>query len=169
MAQGTKQTQSISAYNLALAGFALLILLVLGLPAVIGAWLPDLLRSEAICVAQFDSPELGQFFVLQELGNDFYGARFVRITPSKAIENYVIDGDAPKYWSAFSSFSLDRATGILSFASSGGPICEYDTKRGEFFRTWSKRVGPLERYNSELSLPSSRFGQWVKHHLNSRN
>lgn len=169
MAHGSQQTQSFSTYNLVLAGFAILVLLVLGLPAIIGAWLPDLLRTEAICVARFESPEIGQFFVLQELGDDFYGSRLVRVTPARKIENYVIDGDAQKYWSAFSSFKFDPVSGILSFSSSGNPICEYDIRRSEFYRTWSGRVGPLERYDSELSLPSSSFGQWVKNHMNSRD
>jgi hypothetical protein len=82
-----------------LLGAALLLGAILGIPLLIGVWLPDVFGGPPRTLAKRELPGGDSFEVIQYWNHgDFYNTDLLHTSPTGAVRRIVLDADDCKHW-----------------------------------------------------------------------
>jgi hypothetical protein len=97
----------------------------LGLPLLIGIWLPDVISAPRHTLAEQRLASGHSFRVIQYWNRaDFYNTELLRTSPDGTVETHVLDGDDNKSWSVPLVVDEQRKTATVTLG--GGRVKKVD-------------------------------------------
>jgi len=99
----------------------------LGLPLLIGIWLPDVISAPQHTLAERRLASGHSFRVIQYWNRgDFYNTELLHISPDGTVETHVLDADDSKSWSVPLTVDEQRKTATVTLG--GGRVKKVDWK-----------------------------------------
>lgn len=97
------------------------VITLLGLPLVIGIWLPDVFIPSQHTLARQNLPSGHSFRVIQYWNHvDFYNTELIHRFPDGSIEQHVLDGDDSKSWRV--PLSVDESQKVITVTLGGNRV-----------------------------------------------
>lgn len=104
---------------------ALLFIAILGVPLLVGVWLPDLICAPRQIIAEQRLASGHSFCVIQYWNRgDFYNTELLHISPDGSRKTDVLDGDDRKSWSV--PLVIDEQNKTVAITLSGGRLKKLD-------------------------------------------
>jgi hypothetical protein len=99
----------------------LLFCALLGLPLLIGIWLPDVISAARHTLAEQRLANGHSFRVIQYWNRcDFYNTELLHISPDGAVEAHILDADDSKSWRV--PLAIDERQRIATIILNGGRV-----------------------------------------------
>jgi hypothetical protein len=93
---------------------------VLGLPGLIGIWLPDVATGNIVTVATAANARGDAFVITQQWSSDFYKTWLTHSEPSGRVTKIMLDPDGPRIWRC--SMHCDEDASTLNIPLFGSEI-----------------------------------------------